>query len=240
MPQQRVPDPAAEVVVVQRLAFLVAEDVVTELAGGRMLRLQRLEDDLRHLDVALRAVGLGVLVLPQHEGLADEDQALVEVDVLPLQAVGLAGAHAGKEPHGEIVAPVGPHGGQHLLHLLQRERLDVGLPQPQRLEVDGGRHEAVAVSGLGQDLPHRRQDAVDAFVAQLGGSTARQIGELGAEGKDVGLGDAADRFVAEVRQQVAVQRALQDLQVGPAPLDLVLGQPGGGEVLERWGGTGGG
>src|SRR5690554_4778940 len=64
MTQQRVPDPVGDVLVVERLAEPVREDVLAKLPRGLVLRTQRVEDDLTHLDVALTAVRLGVLLLP--------------------------------------------------------------------------------------------------------------------------------------------------------------------------------
>ena len=76
MPQQRVPHPVGDVLVVQRCPQPVAEHELAELAGGLELRLERIEDRLTHLDVALAAVRLGVFLFTADDGLANQDEAV--------------------------------------------------------------------------------------------------------------------------------------------------------------------
>lgn len=92
------------------------------------------------------------------------------------------------------------------------------------------------VGGIGHHLAQDSQDVVDALGAELVAGAAGLVGQLGAEDEDVGLGDRADELVAEDREQVAVQGGVQHLDVRAAPLDLVLGQPGGDKVAEGGGG----
>jgi hypothetical protein len=226
MTEQRVPDPIAEVLVVEWLAVAVAKDVIGELGRRAVLALKRVEDDLAHLDVALRAVGLRVLVFTEDEGLADEDESVREVDVLPLQAMSLAGSHAGEEAHGEVVAIVGSDGPQDRLHFIEGEGFDVGLADLQRLESGHRRHKAIGVRRLIEHLTQRREDAVDALVGQsrLAG-TAGQFRKLGAQREHVGLRDGADLLVAERRQQMLLNRRSQDFEVGPAPFHFMVAHP---------------
>jgi hypothetical protein len=72
---------------------------------------------------------------PVDNRLAHQDQPALEIDVLPLQAVDLAGAHAGEEAHGEVVAEILPHRGEDPLHLLEAEGLHVGLLDLQLFDV---------------------------------------------------------------------------------------------------------
>ena len=77
-----------------------------------MLRLQRIEHQVVHLDVAHTAVGLELVLFVEHDGLAHQDQPTLEVDVLPFEAVGLTRSHAREEAHGEVVAVVRAYGGE--------------------------------------------------------------------------------------------------------------------------------
>ena len=152
VPQQRVPDPFDEVLVVDRIALAVAEDVLRETARSLLLPAQRIEDKRGHLDLALRAVGLGVLVLSQHAGFADQDQPALEVDVLPLQSVDLAGAHAGEAAHQQVVAIVRPDLLNQHLDLLEREGLNVAAPDLQPLETGRRRNEPVPLTSFIEHL----------------------------------------------------------------------------------------
>ena len=57
--------------------------------------------------------------------------------------------------------------------------------------------QTVAICRIGHDLAEHPEDVADALVAQLGACAAGFVGELGAEGEDVGLGDARHRTLAE-------------------------------------------
>jgi hypothetical protein len=86
-------------------ACVVAEHVLGQLPRHLVLFACKCFDHrLAHLDVALAAIGLGVFVFAEHEGLAHQDQRTLEIDVLPLQTMDLACAHAGQEAHHEVVA----------------------------------------------------------------------------------------------------------------------------------------
>ena len=135
------------------VAVGIAEDECRALTGGLLLCLERVEDDLRHLDVALREIRLGVGFLAVHDGLPDEDQAALEVDVLPLEAMYLARAHAGEEAHREVVAKVGARGVEDFLHFPEGEWVNIGSLDPELFDVLEGRAKIVAVGGFAEDLP---------------------------------------------------------------------------------------
>src|SRR5574338_1011844 len=88
-----------------------------------MLGLEGIEDELAHLDVALGAVGLGVLLFASHHGFAHQDEPPLEVDVLPLEPVYFASAHPSEESHREVGAEIGAHRVEDALHLVQAERI---------------------------------------------------------------------------------------------------------------------
>src|SRR3546814_13746470 len=64
--------------------------------------LECLLDHGQHQDVADGALCLGVLFrFAGGKHLADPDQLVVEIDMLPLQSVDLASTHSGEEPRSE-------------------------------------------------------------------------------------------------------------------------------------------
>lgn len=126
MAQQRFPDAIGHVLVVEGLAFAIAEDELRQGAGALFLFLEGVVEELAHLDVALAAVGLGVFLFSRHDGFPDENQTAFEVDVLPLQSVDLAGAQSGEEAHGEVGAKIGSDRGEQALDVVQRKGIDVG------------------------------------------------------------------------------------------------------------------
>src|SRR5690606_37298564 len=68
MTQERIPDPVGDVLVGERQTKPVGEDVLAQLPRRLVLRAQRVEHDLTHLDVALAAVRLRVLLVPRDDG----------------------------------------------------------------------------------------------------------------------------------------------------------------------------
>ena len=163
MAQQWIPDAVREVLVVQRCAHEVAEHVVRQLACDLVLFGHCVKHRLAHLDVPLAAVGLGVLILSKNEGLPDPDQAVLEIHVAPFEAMDFAGAHAGEEAHGEVVAIVRADGCQDALYILQTERIHIDLAHPQAFDVGRGRRKLEPVGGFVHDLAKRANDLVDAF-----------------------------------------------------------------------------
>jgi hypothetical protein len=99
MVQQRFPDTLDEVFVIDRISFPIAKHILRKAPGSVFLPPYGRVHHARHLDIALRAVGFGVVALTQYERLANQDQPPLKIDVFPLQAVDFAGAHAGKESH---------------------------------------------------------------------------------------------------------------------------------------------
>ena len=241
MAQQRPPDPVGQVLVVERRAQPVAEDVGREGTRTLLLALQGVIDQLRHLDVALRGVGLGVAVLAVHHCFPHHDQTPLEVDVLPLEAVDFAGAHAGEEAQREVVLEVGADGVDDLAHFVEREGIDVGALDPELFDVLERRAKIKAVGGFAEDLPQRIQDLVDPRIGQqLGLAPRRSFGEICAECKNVCLGDPADRHVPEAGHQPLVDIVADGLLVGLAPFDRLLAVPDFGEVPEQRCGRGAG
>ena len=114
-------------------------------------------------DVALAAVGLGVFVLSKDDGFSDPNQATLEIDVAPFEAMDFAGAHAGEKAHGEIVAIVRTDGRQNALYILQAERIHIDLAHPQSFDVGRGRRKLESVGGFVNDLAKRANDLVDQF-----------------------------------------------------------------------------
>ena len=163
MAQQWIPDAVREVLVIQWRAHQVAEHVVGQFSRHLVLLGEGLDYRLTHLDVALAAVGLGVFVLSKNHGFSDANQATLEIDVAPFEAMDFAGAHAGEKAHGEIVAIVRTDGRQNALYILQAERIHIDFAHPQSFDVGRGRRKLESVGGFVNDLAKRANDLVDPF-----------------------------------------------------------------------------
>lgn len=130
----------------------------------------------------------GVVVVDGGEGVADEQHAFVEVDVVPVQAEGLALAHAGVDDELDEVRE------QRVMFVCVVEEAHrlVGGPDPAfgrgRPGDDGGLGgvvaQAVAQDGRAEGAGEGGQDAVD--------------GDLAAAGGQFGAGVLADVFVGQV------------------------------------------
>ena len=134
MPKQWRPDAIDEVLVVNRIACPVAENVFRQLACDLVLFLECVVDDLAHLDVAHAAVRLEFIFFTQDNGFTDIDQAALEVDVLPLQSVDFSRAHGGKDARFDVRTKIHSHRRNQQLHFSHRERHHLAALHAQRLD----------------------------------------------------------------------------------------------------------
>lgn len=160
--QQRVPDPVGEVVRIDRMAVTSREHVLGIRSARFVLALQCLANHRKHRDVAQRSLGLGVFLdFAGREGLSHEDEACVEVDVLPLQSIDLASAHAGKEAHGNVVAEVCSDFSPDPVHFVERERMHIGPTCLEALDALENVRQGKAFARLGENLAQDADDLVD-------------------------------------------------------------------------------
>ena len=127
MTEQWIPHLVGHVLVIERCTQPVAEHIVRRLPGSLLLLLEGVIDQLRHLDVALTTVILGVFLAALGHSFADQDQTALEIDELPLQAIDFGSAQASEEARGAIGTEVGAYRRQDALHIFQRQGLGIRL-----------------------------------------------------------------------------------------------------------------
>ena len=118
MAEQGIPHSFGNVVVLKRIACAITEHKGV-VAGGLALVLQGVVDQLRHFNVPVAAVGFGLLDLPIHQCLANQNLPALKVDAIPLQPVDLTGPKTSKEANGVVVPEVRPNGGENQSNLRQ-------------------------------------------------------------------------------------------------------------------------
>src|SRR5690554_76589 len=118
MAEQGIPHPLGNVVVLKRIACPIAEHK-SVVASGLALVLQGVVDQLWHFNVPVAAVGFGLLDLPIHQCLANQNLPALKVDAIPLQPVDLTGPKTGKEANGVVVPEICPNSGENQPNLLQ-------------------------------------------------------------------------------------------------------------------------
>lgn len=152
-------------------------------------------------------------------GALDPEDAGGEVDVLPLQAIGLARAQAGKQAHRQVGPVIVADPGDQELDLFKGEghHLSTALLEP----LEGPRRglQAMAVAALVEDGLHQAHHLVDAPGRHRLAVAAPPLGDLGLEAEQVPAVDHGQRLVAKAGQDDRVE--------GLADLGAVLGAPAG-------------
>ena len=118
------------------------------------------------MDITHTTVRLEFIFLIQDNGLAHQDQAALEVDVLPLEPMRFSGTHAGEEPDVEVIAVVHPHRVQDQFNLVKGERLHIAAFHLERFDIPESGIKLKPVGGFVEDLAQRFHHRIDASVGQ--------------------------------------------------------------------------
>ena len=207
VPEEGIPDSLGEVVELDRLAARPAEHEAGLSISGGFPPKQRLAHRGAHLDISLCAVRLGVLDLAANDRFPDQNLTALEIHILPLQAIDLTGTHSGQHAHGQVVAVVAANCRNEALNLFERERIDVDPLLSQTFDVHDGVTELVTVRRFAQDLTENLNDPIDGPCGQRRVAAAPFYPcQIGAKGENIGLGNGANRHIAERRNQVTLER----------------------------------
>ena len=114
---------------------LAAAYVVRPLGGFVLGPLGDRVGRKRVLVITILLMAVGILATLRAGEPRATAQPVVEVDVLPLQTVDLAGTHAGEEANNEVALVIPAHLVEDLLDFLQGERVDVRALHLERLHV---------------------------------------------------------------------------------------------------------
>jgi len=211
---------------IDRRAVARAEHIVAVRVAAFGLLLQGIAHHRQHRDVAQGRLGLGVgLGGAGGEGLAHAQEAGFEVDVLPLQAIDLAGAQAGEETHGDVVAEILADRRADRLDFDESERLHVQSSRLEAADAAEGIGQAESLAGLAEDLAQQAHDLVDRGRRQSISGPAGPRSQPGAEGQHLRLVDRCQRASPERRQQMGREEGIDAAAMRRAPLRRHLGAP---------------
>ncbi|ERS89892.1 hypothetical protein Q671_05675 [Halomonas sp. PBN3] len=89
--KQWIPDSLGYVVVIQRLSKTVAKNIFTFVSCDGMLPLESIQYRAKQRNFTLRPICLGIFSLASYECFSDQDFTLLEIDMLPFQAIDFSG-----------------------------------------------------------------------------------------------------------------------------------------------------
>src|SRR5210317_1185040 len=123
--QHGIPDTFGNIAMIQRLPCPGAENKLAMTCNLTLL-FHSFKYRTRHVDFTNGPGGLRSFDTTLNQGLADQDQAPVKIDILPLQSIHLAGSQGREETYGVIVQKICSDTGQEQVDLFDRKRINIG------------------------------------------------------------------------------------------------------------------